>query len=81
MSQLPRQAQGKKGSYGHGAHGRQIAKPARQGTMPGGFRGMPIHAEMGSGNGQVGGDGQFLASTRTQQGAIVPDAETNGPRI
>jgi hypothetical protein len=36
---------------------------------------------MDSSDGQVGGDGQFMAWARAYQSAIVTDAEANGPRF
>src|ERR1700677_1971546 len=47
--------------------------------MPSGFGRMPIESEVGSRNRQVGRYGQFLAGKSTQQGAVIPTAEANGP--
>jgi NAD(P)H-hydrate repair Nnr-like enzyme with NAD(P)H-hydrate epimerase domain len=43
--------------------------------MPHRFRRMPVEPEVAAGNGQIGGDGQFLARTWAEQGAIVADAQ------
>jgi hypothetical protein len=43
--------------------------------MADGFRRMPVEAEVAAGNREVGGHGQFLAGTRTEQSAVVADAE------
>jgi hypothetical protein len=44
--------------------------------MADGFGRVPIQAEMATGNRQIGGNGKFLTGTRTDQGTIVPDAQT-----
>jgi hypothetical protein len=38
---------------------------------------MTIQEEMAAGDGEVGGDGQFLSSTQAKQGAVVADAEAD----
>jgi hypothetical protein len=43
--------------------------------MADGFGRVPVEAEVAAGDGEVGGDGQFFAGTRTEQGAVVADAE------
>ena len=43
-----------------------------------GFGGVPVEAEVAAGDGEVGGDGQLLAGTGTNQGAVVADAEAQG---
>jgi hypothetical protein len=76
--QLARQAEGKKGGDGTGAHGGQVAETTRQNPMADGFRLMPVEAEVAAGDGEVSGDGQFLATARAEQGAVVADAKTEG---
>jgi hypothetical protein len=48
--------------------------------MADGFGLMPVEAEVAAGDGEVGGDGEFFAGTRAEQGAVVADAESQGAR-
>ena len=73
--QLARQAKGKKGCDGTGAHGGQVAEATRQNPMGDGFRLLPVEAEVAAGDGEVGCDGDFLATARAKQGAVVADAK------
>jgi hypothetical protein len=73
--QLARQAQGKKGCYGTRAHGRQVAQAARQSPVANNFRLVPVEAEVAAGNRQICRHGQFLATARGQQCAIVANAQ------
>jgi hypothetical protein len=43
--------------------------------MPHGFRLVPIQAEVASGNRKIRCDSQLFAGTRSQQGAVVADAQ------
>src|ERR1035441_480448 len=43
--------------------------------MADGFGRVPVEAEVAAGDGKVGGDGEFFAGTRAEQGAVVADAE------
>jgi hypothetical protein len=43
--------------------------------MADGLGRMPVEAKVAAGDGEVGGDGQFFAGTRTDQGAVVADAQ------
>jgi uncharacterized protein len=70
-----RQAQGKKCGDGTSAHGGQVAEAARQSPVADGFGRMPVEAEVAAGDGEIGGDGQFLARAQAEQGAVVADAE------
>jgi hypothetical protein len=36
---------------------------------------VPVEAEVATGDGEVGGDGQFFAGTGGKEGAVVADAE------
>jgi hypothetical protein len=49
--------------------------------MADGFRRMPIQTEVTAGDGEVGGDGQFLAGAQAEQGAVVADAEAEAGRL
>ena len=69
------QAEGEKGSDGPRAHGGQVAESAGKGAMADGFRRVPIEAEVAAGDGEIGGDGQFLAGAQAEQGAVVADAQ------
>jgi len=73
--QLARQSQGKKGCNRPSTHGGQVAQSACQGTMADGFRRVPVKSEVAAGNGQIGGDGQFLAGAGAEQGAVVANAQ------
>ena len=46
--------------------------------MADGFGRVPVEAEVTAGDGEVGGDGQFLAGARAEQGAVVADAQAQG---
>ena len=76
--QLAGQSEGKKNGDGAGAHGGQVAQAPCQNPMADGFGRMPVEAEVAAGDGEVGGDGQLFAGTRTEQGAVVADAQTEG---
>lgn len=43
--------------------------------MASGLRRMPIKAEVGTADGEVGGNCQFLSATGADQGAVIPDAK------
>ena len=45
--------------------------------MADGFGRVPVEAEVAAGDGEVGGDGQLFATARTEQGAVVADAEVD----
>jgi len=40
---------------------------------------MPVEPEVNAGDGQVGGDREFVARAGTEQGAIVADAQGESP--
>lgn len=46
--------------------------------MADGFGLVPVEAEVTTGNGKVGGDGQFFPGTGAEDCAVVADAETQG---
>ena len=62
------------------AHGGQIAKAARQRPVADRLRRMPVAAEVAAFEGEVGGDEEFVASGRAQDGAVVADAEGDAAR-
>jgi hypothetical protein len=43
--------------------------------MADGFGRVPIEAEVAAGDREIGGDGELLAGAKTEQGAVVTDAE------
>ena len=75
MVELAGQAEGEESGERARAHGGQVAEAAGQSAMADGLGRVPIEAEVAAGDGEVGGDGEFLAGTRAEQGAVVADAE------
>jgi hypothetical protein len=75
LSELAGQAERQKRSDGAGAHGGEVAEAAGKGAMADGFGWVPIEAEVAAGDGEVGGDGQFLAWTQADEGAVVANAQ------
>jgi hypothetical protein len=75
LSEFAGQAEGEKDGEGAGAHGGQIAEPASEGAMTDGLGLVPVEAEVASGDGKVSGNSDFFSGARTEQSAVVADAE------
>ena len=77
--ELARQTQGKEGGYGTSTHGGQVAEAARQGAVANRFGRMPVELEVAAGDGEVGGDGEFLARPWTDESTVVAYAQADFP--
>lgn len=72
------QRKGQKSRNRPGPHGCDIAQTARQAPVAGGFRGVPVAAEVYLLEEQVGGDDELVTAPRAQDGAIIADTEPDG---
>ena len=68
-------AERQEGGYRASAHGGKVAEPSGESAMAGRLRRVPVKAEVRTGDGEICGDGQFFPATKTQQRAVVANAE------
>ena len=78
--QLARQTQRKKCRHRPCSHRCQVAHAARQGPVANRLRRVPVQPEVAAGNRQIRGNRQLFAAPRSNQGAVVADAQAQTAR-
>ena len=72
------ESEGEKCRERSGSHGSEIGEAAGQGAVADGGRGVPGAAKVAAFEAEVGGDEEFVAGRRGEDGAVVADAEADG---
>jgi len=70
--------EGEERGEGLRTHGGEVAEAAREGTVADGGGSVPGAAEVAFFEAEIGGDEEFVAGGRFQDGAVVADAEADG---